>query len=61
MITYNAIISNGISVDGIKKGLYEIENYDGASGTFSVDKNGDIEQELILKTIKNGKIVTYSD
>ncbi len=61
MITYNAMINNGISVDEIKKGLYEIENYNGASGTFSVDKNGDIEQELILKTIKNGKIITYSD
>ncbi|MBW2991249.1 ABC transporter substrate-binding protein [Candidatus Woesearchaeota archaeon] len=41
--------------------LYNTKDYHGASGLFSFDKNGDVEKEFIIKTVKNGKFVKYEE
>ena len=53
----------GDSVDLVKACLYDVSNYQGASGTFSFDKNGDVERTFVLKQVQKGtfvKIATFS-
>jgi len=45
----------------IKNELYKVQNHPGVSGTTSFDKNGDVEKPIIIKTVKNGEFVKYSD
>ncbi len=45
----------GDQVDLVKKCLYDVKDYHGASGVFSIDENGDAIKKLFVKTIKNGK------
>ncbi|RLC75390.1 MAG: hypothetical protein DRI61_15000 [Chloroflexi bacterium] len=45
----------------LKKELYKVKDYQGAGGKISFDENGDVEKEVIIKTIKNGKFVPYKD
>lgn len=45
----------------IKDALYQIKDYEGASGTITFDKNGDVEKPIIIKTIKNGQFVPYEE
>lgn len=42
---------NGIS---IKDGLYKIENFPGASGKMTFDKNGDVHKLMNIKVVNNG-------
>jgi branched-chain amino acid transport system substrate-binding protein len=41
----------------IKQQLYSTQNYQGASGTFSFDANGDVERPMTLMQVKNGSFV----
>lgn len=56
----SAISKYGYNAEGIKKGLYEIQSYDGASGQISIDENGDSSQPPKLMTFNTGKIVPFT-
>lgn len=49
----------GIEVEKVKACLYSIKSLEGASGTITFDKNGDVTKPLIVKTVKNWKFVKY--
>jgi branched-chain amino acid transport system substrate-binding protein len=51
----------GTEVEKVKACLYKIKDYHGASGTFSIDKNGDAVKALFVKTVKDGKFVKAED
>lgn len=42
----------------VKEFLYSVRNYQGASGTISFDKNGDVIKPMAVREIQNGKPVT---
>jgi branched-chain amino acid transport system substrate-binding protein len=56
-----AIESHGYTAKGIRKGLLEIKNYPGVSGETTFLANGDVDKPIILKTIKNGTYVKYTE
>lgn len=47
--------------DCMKDFLYGLKNYQGVSGTFSIDSNGDGIRDYNLKIIKNGTIINYEN
>lgn len=47
--------------DTTKNELYKIRDYDGASGTITINEKGDIYRPLRLMVVKNGKLVLYSE
>lgn len=47
----------GFTSEGIKKGLYEIKDYQGVSGKLSFDENGEVLKDFAVKEIKNGEFV----
>jgi branched-chain amino acid transport system substrate-binding protein len=55
----NAIEANGDSTEKVKKQLYGIKNFEGASGVITIDKNGDAVKTFELKIIKGGQFVKY--
>ena len=52
-----AIEIGGYDAEGIKKEIYEIENFPGVSGLTTFDENGDVIKSIRLKTVRNGKFV----
>ena len=54
-----AIGKYGLDSDSIKKGLYEVHNYDGASGMLRFDQNGDVHQKMLIMVVQNGKSLIY--
>jgi len=42
----------------MKQYLLGIKDYDGASGKFGFDKNGDVSRTIVIKTVKDGKFVS---
>jgi branched-chain amino acid transport system substrate-binding protein len=53
-----AIKNAGYNAIRIKDALYQVTNYEGATGLMSsFDTNGDALRELIIKTVRNGKFV----
>ena len=49
----------GNEVEDVKQCLYETDNFNGASGVFDIDDNGDAVKTIFFKTVKNGKFVRY--
>jgi branched-chain amino acid transport system substrate-binding protein len=49
-----------LSSDALKDGLYHTQNYAGASGTISFDRNGDVIKPMAIKQIKDGQPVVVS-
>lgn len=45
------------SGEEIKTALYGIRDFEGLSGKFSFDANGDVQRELVVKTIATGEVV----
>lgn len=43
----------------IKDELYKIKDFQGVTGKINFDANGDTRKEIILKTVKNGKFVSF--
>lgn len=51
IILSHLIREHGMKVESIKKGLYSLKNYQGASGELSFDQNGDAQVQLSLFTV----------
>lgn len=56
-IVVQSIKKNGYSPDNIKYGLHRINNFNGATGKISFNKNGDANKEIIIKTVKNNSFI----
>jgi len=57
----DAIEKVGDDVKEVKSELYKYQNYSGASGTYSIDSNGDAIKNFDLKTIMDGEFRFYED
>jgi branched-chain amino acid transport system substrate-binding protein len=55
-----AIKNKGATSDSIKNGLYEIQDFPGLLGNFSIDKNGDVTLPIKMKTVKGGQLVNFN-
>ncbi len=44
-----------------KKNVYNIKNYPGASGNFSINEDGAATKKFVLKTIRDGQFVILAD
>lgn len=58
---YNLLASSvnacgSTNAECIKQQLYKIQNYDGASGLFSIDEKGDAIHDFVLRKVKNGEL-----
>lgn len=47
---------NSTNVEDVKKGLYELDDFHGATGIFSIDENGDVNKPFGLKMINSDGI-----
>jgi len=45
----------------IKEGLYKVKDYDGASGSITVDEKGDVHRPLRLMVVNVGELLPYSE
>ncbi|MFA6422578.1 MAG: ABC transporter substrate-binding protein [Candidatus Buchananbacteria bacterium] len=62
MILADAISKNGLDVEKLKTYFQNgINNYDGVSGTFGIDKKGNGIRGYSLKIVKDGKILNYNN
>lgn len=50
----------GPDKDAVKRCLYNVRNYEGVSGSISIDANGDGIRPYVIKEVKEGKIVQLS-
>lgn len=57
MVLAKAIEKAGENTDKVKAELENTKNYQGVSGIFSFDKNGDVQKKVILKQVQDGKFV----
>lgn len=55
MLAAGAMGSCGEETECIKEWLYDVQNYQGASGILSFDQNGDVKKPLTVKVVQNGK------
>lgn len=61
MVLAKAISEAGADTEKIKRTLYSIKNYKGASGDITFDEHGDVvNKSFSLMIIKNGKYETYT-
>ena len=60
MLLGHAVGEVGKDPNAVKKYLLNIKNYPGASGKISFDKNGDVQKNILIKEIKDGKFVQIS-
>lgn len=49
-----------ISTEKVKDYLYNVKNYQGASGIITFDNNGDVLKPMAIKTIKDGKPIVIA-
>lgn len=47
----------GVIVEDVQECLYDVEDFEGASGTYSFDEYGDAIKDIFIKTVRNGKFV----
>jgi branched-chain amino acid transport system substrate-binding protein len=47
--------AGGENTDKIKQALLQVKDYDGASGQFGFDQNGDVTRDVFMKTVKDGR------
>lgn len=45
----------------VRDALYKTKDYSGVAGDTSINKDGDTEKSIIIKTIKNGQFVPYGE
>jgi hypothetical protein len=54
------VVGNGdVTSETIRQGLLNLGRFEGPGGTFKFDTNGDVQKELRILTIKNGKFVPF--
>ncbi len=58
-ILADAIKENGEDVEKVKEYLYQVKDFEGASGKISIDENGDGVREYHPIIIKQGKFIPY--
>jgi branched-chain amino acid transport system substrate-binding protein len=51
--------AGGVGSDSIRKALFDIKNYEGATGIMSFDINGDVEKGSRILEVKNGAFIPY--
>jgi branched-chain amino acid transport system substrate-binding protein len=56
----NLHVKDEVKGDMIQKALADIKNYEGVTGKFSFDENGDVIREMSFFTIKNGQFVPFN-
>lgn len=56
-----AIKKYGPNAESIKRGLYEVENFQGASGIITIDNNGDVQQKMQIMRVYNQEAVPLSN
>jgi branched-chain amino acid transport system substrate-binding protein len=54
MIMANAIANGGPTSEGIKRALYDTQDFPGVTGKTSFDTNGDVTKSISIKQIQNG-------
>lgn len=59
VLVAEAMKKYGLKTDEVKQGLYSVKDYHGASGVLSMDKNGDVEQNMTIMVLKGAKAVVY--
>lgn len=52
---------HGPTSEGIRKGLLEVKNYPGVSGETTFLQNGDVKKPVMLKTVKRGKFIKFTE
>jgi len=52
-------MANTTNTDEVRKALYSIKNFEGATGVMSIDKNGDVDKDSRILQVKNGSFVSY--
>ena len=57
----NTIEQSGDDIDSVKRNLYGLKNYQGASGVITIDKNGDAIKGFDVKVIKENKFINFSN
>ena len=58
-ILANAISASGENPEKVKEYLYNVKDYKGASGSVTIDSNGDGVREYIVRIVKDGQLVPY--
>jgi branched-chain amino acid transport system substrate-binding protein len=59
MIVLSSIKKHGYNYKGILRGLNELQNYEGASGNFTMIDSGDVIGPMVIKKIEGNKVVLY--
>jgi branched-chain amino acid transport system substrate-binding protein len=59
MVINDALMKGANSGEEIKNALYKMKDFEGVTGKFSFDNNGDAIRKLALYTIKNGNMLPY--
>jgi branched-chain amino acid transport system substrate-binding protein len=57
-LVLRAMQERGTTGEAIRDYLYSVKDYDGVSGRFSFDKNGDVEKSIRIVTIRSGQFVS---
>lgn len=60
MLLADVINRCGANKEAVKKCLYEVRNYEGVSGTISIDENGDGIRNYVLKVVRDGSVMEMS-
>ncbi len=56
-LVVQAMFSGGKDKQGIKDGLLKIKNFPGVTGKISFDSTGEVERDIIILGINNGKVL----
>ncbi len=59
MIVLNSIKKYGYNYKEILRGLNELQNYEGASGNFTMTDGGDVVGPMVIKKIEGNRVVLY--
>lgn len=60
-IILSAIERGGQSVEGIKRALYETRDFEGVTGTTTIDPNGDVVKPIQFMKVQDHDFVPYND
>jgi branched-chain amino acid transport system substrate-binding protein len=55
-----AVEDRGASAEAIRAYLADVNDFPGAAGNISFDRNGDVHKPILLKVVRNGAFASYS-